>query len=394
MTLPLDGITILDMSRALAGPYCTMMLGDMGADVIKIERPGKGDDSRHWGPPFVEGESAYYMSINRNKRSLCLNVQSEEGKDIFRQLARTADVVVENMRPGKLEKLGLGYESLLKNNERLVWCSITGFGLTGPEAQRPGYDIIAQGMGGMMSITGEPDHPIRPGVALADINTGMFAAFGVVTALMERERSGKGQLVDTSLFEGQIAQMTYQAGRYFATGKAPGRFGNRHPLIAPYETIRAKDGVMNVAVGNDALWRKFCLALDEKTMGEDPRFASNPDRVANRSTLIETIEAITTTKTVKELRSTLDSAGVPNGPVWDLQQVLTSQQAKARDMVVEIEHPKAGTLKMTGIPIKYSRTPGTIRRHPPMLGEQTEEILRALGKEESEIVALQNKKVV
>jgi crotonobetainyl-CoA:carnitine CoA-transferase CaiB-like acyl-CoA transferase len=378
MSLPLDGLTILDMSRALAGPYCAQLLADMGADVIKIEMPGKGDDSRHWGPPFIEGESAYFMSINRNKRSLSLDIGTTSGKQIFKDLVAKADVVIENMRPGSLERKGLSYKDLSEGNERLIWCSITGFGLTGPEAQRPGYDIIAQGMGGMMSITGEPDHPIRPGVALADVTTGMFASYGVMTALYERERSGKGQHVDTSLFEGQMAQMTYQAGRYFATGEAPGRFGNKHPLIAPYETIDALDGVMNVACGNDGLWNKFCDGLQLTEMKEDSRFKTNPERVANRADLISRIEKKTKTMTMKQVASALDSKGVPNGPVWDLKQVFTSEQAIARDMVVEVDHPKAGKLKTTGIPIKFSRTPGSVRKAAPMLGENSEEILKSL----------------
>ena len=395
MSLPLDGIFVLDMSRALAGPYCSEMLADMGADVIKIERPGKGDDSRHWGPPFQEGESAYFMSINRNKRSITLNIQKEEGQELFKRLVAKADVVIENMRPGKLEKKGISYKDLSKDNERLIWCSVTGFGLTGPDAMRPGYDIIAQGMGGMMSITGEPDMPIRPGVATADITTGMFAAYGIMTALFEREKSGKGQHVDTSLFEGQIAQMTYQAGRYFATGEAPGRFGNRHPLIAPYETIEAEDGVVNVAVGNDALWAKFCDALELKDLKEHPSFATNPDRVSHRKELIEGLEETTATMTVDEIREALDEVGVPNGPVWDLDDVFSSEQAKARDMVVEVEHPKAGTLKMTGIPVKFSRTPGAIRKPPPLLGEQTDEVLKELlDMKEDELKTLHEEEVL
>jgi len=395
MSLPLDGVLILDMSRALAGPYCAQLLADMGADVIKIEMPGKGDDSRHWGPPFIEGESAYFMSINRNKRSLSLNIGTDSGKQIFKDLVAKADVVIENMRPGSLARKGLAYENLSKGNERLIWCSITGFGLTGPDAQRPGYDIIAQGMGGMMSITGEPDSPIRPGVALADVTTGMFASYGVMTALYERERSGKGQHVDTSLFEGQMAQMTYQAGRYFATGVAPGRFGNKHPLIAPYETIDASNGVMNVACGNDGLWAKFCDALELTDMKEDARFKTNPERVANRDALISGIEGKTKTMTMEEVAAALDSKGVPNGPVWDLKQVFTSEQAIARDMVVEVDHPKAGKLKTTGIPIKFSRTPGKIRKAAPMLGEDSEEVLKSLlNISDEEISKLKEEKTI
>jgi len=395
MTLPLDGVVVVDLSRALAGPYCSELLADMGADVIKIERPGAGDDSRHWGPPFQEGESSYFLSINRNKRSMTLDIQQAAGRTVFRELVGKADVVIENMRPGTLEKKGIGYEDLAATNQGLIWCSITGFGLTGPDAHRPGYDIIAQGMGGMMSITGEPETPIRPGVATADITTGMFAAFGIMAALFERQRSGKGQWVDTSLFEGQIALMTYQAGRYFATGEAPGRFGNRHPMIAPYETIRVADGVVNVAVGNDGLWLKFCDALDLDDMRQHPSFATNPDRTANRTELVAGIEERTSAMTMAEVREALDAVGVPNGPVWDLHDVFTSEQAIARDMVIEVSHPKIGSIKTTGLPVKLSRTPGSVRRPPPMLGEHTDEVLRqVLGYDETSVADLRSKKVV
>ena len=395
MKQALEDILVLDLSRALAGPYCSLLLADLGADVIKIERPERGDDSRHWGPPFQGGESSYFLSVNRNKRSLTLDIQKERGKEIFRKLVKKADVVIENLRPGKMKSLGLSYEDLHQENERLIWCSITGFGSTGPESLRPGYDIIAQGMGGMMSITGEKDKAIRPGVALADISTGMFAVEGILAALYEREKSGKGQSIDTSLFEGQIAQLTYQAGRYFASEEAPSRYGNKHPLIAPYEDIKTKDGSINIACGNDSLWKKFCRALDLRALLEDSRFSSNSKRIENRDELLAKIENRSKNISTKELGKLLDEAGVPNGPIWNLEEVFSCEQAKSRDMILEVDHPKAGRIQTTGMPIKMSRTPCKVRRHPPLLGEHNQEVLtELLDLREEEMSQLKEDKVL
>lgn len=376
MTSALEGVRVLDCTRALAGPYCCAMLADMGADVVKVERPGRGDDSRRWGPPFLGGESYYFLSVNRNKRSLTLDFAVDEGKALFRELVAAADVVVENFRPGSLARLGLGAPAFLREHDRLVWCSITGFGSTGPEAERPGYDIIAQGMGGMMSITGaEGGPPLRPGVASADVTTGMYAAQGILLALFHRERTGQGQHVDASLLEGQMALMTYQAGRYHATGESPRRLGNRHPSIAPYDCFPAADGWINVAVGNDELWERFCAALGLEELAADPRFSTNPDRVENLAPLTERITARTRSEPVEALRARLDAVKVPNGPVWNMEQLFESPQAKARDMVLSVEHPTAGPIGQTGFPFKLSETPGALRMPPPLLGEHTAQVL-------------------
>lgn len=396
MGLALDRIRVLDLSRALAGPYCTMMLGDMGAEIIKLEMPKTGDEARHYGPPFQEGESSYFLSVNRNKLSITLNLKDPRGKEVFRELAKRSDVLVENFRPGTMEELGLGYESLKELNPRLIYCSITGFGPKGPDSQRPGYDLIAQGMGGIMSVTGPiGGPPYRVGIAQADITAGMFAAYGIMVALFHRERSGEGQRVETSLFQSQIAQLTFQAGRFFATGESPKPQGNQHPLIAPYESFRTKDGHINIAVGNNALWASFCKVLGLEAYEKDPRFETNPKRVQNRPALVEIIEERTVQFTTEELRKILDEAGIPNGPVWTVGEALTAPQTIALGMVQELEHPKAGRIKVTGIPVVLSSTPGSLRNPPPLLGQHTEEVLsRLLGMTPSEIQELKQRGVI
>lgn len=392
----LEGIRVLDLSRALAGPYCTMMLGDMGAEVIKLEMPKVGDEARHYGPPFQEGESSYFLSVNRNKLSMTLNLKSEKGKEIFRRLVVKCDVLVENFRPGTMDELGLGYGSLKELHPGLVYCAITGFGPRGPDAQRPGYDLIAQGMGGIMSVTGPVGGPpYRVGIAQADITAGMFAAYGIMVALFHRERSGKGQKVETSLFQSQLAQLTFQAGRFFATGVSPKPQGNQHPLIAPYESFRTRDGHINIAVGNNSLWSTFCRVLGLEAYEKDPRFDTNPKRVENRPALVEIIEGVTSNYTSEELRRLLDGAGIPNGPVWTVGEALSSPQALALGMVQEMDHPKAGKIKVTGIPVDMNLSPGSIRKPPPVLGEHTGEVLsRLLGMSESEIEELRRQGVV
>ena len=377
MSVPLCGVRVLDLSRVLAGPYCSMLLADLGADVAKVEIPGKGDDTRAWGPPFLKGESVYFLSANRNKRSITIDMKKPAGLALVRDLAKKADVLLENFRPGTMDRLGLSWDVLRELNPRLIFCSISGFGSTGPYAERPGYDLIAQGMGGFMSFTGEEGGgPLKVGIPIADINAGMFAAMGIMGALYERERSGQGQRLETSLLEGQVAQLVYQAQRFFATGKAPGPEGNVHPLIAPYATFPCKDGHINLAVGNDKLFREFCKAVALEGLADDERFKTNALRVANRADLTKAVNAALAKHTVAELMKIMDGAGVPNGPIQSLDKVLTDPQVLAREMVVELEHPKIGTIKQTGVPIKYERTPGAVRTPPPGLGEHTPEILK------------------
>jgi CoA:oxalate CoA-transferase len=334
--------------------------------------------------------------VNRNKLSITLNLKDPRGKEIFRELAKKSDVLVENFRPGTMEELGLGYDSLKGLNPKLIYCAITGFGPKGPDSQRPGYDLIAQGMGGIMSVTGPiGGPPYRVGIAQADITAGMFAAYGIMVALFHRERSGQGQKVETSLFQSQIAQLTFQAGRFFATGESPRPQGNQHPLIAPYESFKTKDGHINIAVGNNALWSTFCKVMGLESYEKDPRFDTNPKRVQNRPALVEIIEERTVEFTTEELRKILDGAGIPNGPVWTVGEALTAPQTIALGMVQELEHPRAGRIKVTGIPVNLSSTPGSLRQPPPLLGQHTEEVLsKLLGMDPREIQELRQKGVI
>ncbi|BCJ86010.1 CaiB/BaiF CoA transferase family protein [Effusibacillus dendaii] len=384
---PLQGIKVLDLSRILSGPFCTMVLADMGAEVIKIEPP-QGDDTRAWGPPFVGSESAYFLSINRNKRSIVLNLKTAEGRGIFLDLVKSADVVVENFRPGTIDKLGVGYEVLKQRNERIILASISGFGQTGPYAMLPGYDVIAQGMGGLMSVTGEPGRPpVKGGFSLADVGTGMWAVIGILLALQARNKTGKGQWVDSSLLETMISWQTYLAGNYFASGKNPQPLGGAHPNICPYQVFPAADGYFNIAVGNDSLWRTFCKVM-ELDIVDDPRYATNPKRVENRDELVPFLETIFRTKPFKHWVDLLSNAGVPAGPVYQLSDLYEDPHVLARDMLVTMQHPKIGEIKQVGIPVKMSDTPGEIVSPPPLLGQHSREILRELGFSDSDIAEL------
>ncbi len=373
MSSPLEGITVLDLTRVLSGPYCTMLLADMGARVIKIEQPGRGDDTRAWGPPFVHGESAYFMSINRNKESVTLDFKRPEGRAILERLAAGADVLVENFRPGTLAKLGFDYPTLSARSPRLVYCSVSGFGQTGPRSKEPGYDAVIQAEGGLMSITGPGDGPpYRLGVAIADIVSGMFAAYGVAMALFARERTGRGQSVDLAMFDAVTALLTYQAGNFFASGRAPARLGNRHPSIVPYEVFAASDGDFVLAVGNDELWKKFCGVAG---LDLDDRFATNRQRVSGYDELRPRVARALAARPRSFWIERLTAAGVPCGSVRDLGEVFADPQLAARDMIASVEHTAAGVVKLLGIPVKLSDTPGTIRMAPPRLGEHTDQVL-------------------
>ena len=396
MAGPLEGIRVVDLTRILAGPYCTMMLGDMGAEIIKIENPDGGDDTRGWGPPFLNGVSTYFISINRNKKSLTLNLKDERGKELLRDLIREGDVVVENFRPGALEKLGFSWEEIHRINPAVIFASLSGFGQTGPRKSEPGFDVVIQGEGGIMSITGEPDGPpSKFGASIADITAGMLAAQGILLSLYHREKTGVGQMVDVGMLDGQVALLTYHANNYFGTGKLPPRRGNKHPSITPYEMYACKDGYFNLGVGNDSLWRRFCDAMGLGDIKEDPRFAVNKDRVDNRLELQEILDAFFAGKTVGETLDTLRGAGIPCGPINNLAQALSDPQVLAREMVVDVDVPVAGPTKVTGVPIKLSETPGAVRTPPPVLGQHTDEVLESvLGMDEAQRSVLREEGVV
>ena len=390
MVKPLDGLLVIDLSRVLAGPYCTMQLADMGATVIKIEIPGNGDDTRAYGPPFLNGESTYFMSVNRNKQSLTLNLKHARGKEILQRLLQKGDVLVENFRPGTLDGLGFGYDAVHALNPRLIYCCISGFGQTGPDALRPGYDLIAQAEGGVMSLTGEPDgSPVKVGLSFADITAGMNAFSGILLALLARQRTGEGQLGDVSLLDCQVALLTYQAGIYFATGKSPERLGNKHPSITPYETFEASDGHLIIACGNQGFWEKFCKLAALESLLADDRFTTMKKRVENRAELTPLVTAAIKTRTRREWYELLDREGIPCGLIKNVAEVCTDPQVLARDMVVPLEHPAAGTIRVNGVPIKLSKTPGKVTDPPPLLGQQTDAILsEILGYTPAEIAEL------
>jgi crotonobetainyl-CoA:carnitine CoA-transferase CaiB-like acyl-CoA transferase len=402
---PLDGITVLDLTRVLSGPYCTMLLADMGARVIKIEQPGKGDDTRAWGPPYLQpgtgdsrdpaypGESAYFLSINRNKESVTLDFKHPDGRAILDRLIAKSDVLVENFRPDTLGKVGLDYATLAARHPRLVYCSVAGFGQTGPRRSQPGYDAVMQGEGGLMSITGASDGPAyRLGVAIADIASGMFAAYGVAMALLARVQTGRGQQVDIAMLDAVAALLTYQAGNFFASGKIPVRLGNRHPSIVPYETFAASDGEFVLAVGNDEQWRKFCGVAG---LPADGRFATNRQRVTNYDELRPFVADRLRTQTRQTWIDRLTAAGIPCGSVRNLQELFDDPQVAARQMVVEAEHATLGALRMLGVPVKLSDTPGDVRAAPPLLGQHTERVLNGdLGLDAAAIASLRERKVI
>ncbi len=393
---PLGGIKVLDLSRVLAGPYCSMMLGDLGAEVIKVELPEKGDDTRQWGPPEAGGEAAYYLCVNRNKRGVTVNMKSPEGREIIRKLALQSDILIENYKVGTLQKMGLGYEDLSGENPGLVYCSITGFGQNGPDKDKPGYDFMIQGMGGIMSFTGEPDgKPMKVGVAIVDITAGLFAASSILAALRQRDRTGRGQFVDIALLDSVVAWLANVGSNYLVSGELPVRYGNAHPNIVPYEPFKTLDGgFINLAVGNDRQWRDFCRLAGLDHLAEEPKFATNPQRVLNRGELIPIVAEKMLDRTGDEWLRELEAAKIPCGPINTLDRVFSDPQVVAREMVAEVAHPTAGTVRLVSTPMKLSSSPCTIRRHPPLLGEHTGEVLMELGYSAEQVADLRAKKVV
>src|SRR4051812_24552146 len=407
MAGPLSHIRVLDLSRVLAGPWASQNMADLGAEVIKLERPGTGDDSRAFGPPWVKDgvgrdtrDSAYYTSANRGKKSVTLNIAVPEGQAIALELARSADVLIENYKYGDLARYGLGYAQLRELNPRLVYCSVTGFGHTGPYREHPGYDFMIQGMGGMMSVTGEPDDvpgggPQRAGVPIADIITGMYASIAICAALAHREHSGQGQHLDLALLDSQIALLAYQNTNYFATGKPPKRIGNLHPNIVPYQPFRASDGEVILACGNDNLYRKFCDAAGCAELAGDARFATNGKRVENRAELTRLLGEVFKKRSKHEWLGLLEAAGVPNGPINDVAQVYEEAQVKARGIRMELPHAAGGNVPLVASPMRFSETPVEYRQAPPVLGQHTDEVLRTLLKRSAEDIArLRSAKVI
>ena len=401
MAGPLAGMRVLDLSRVLAGPWAGQNLADLGAEVIKLERPKVGDDSRAFGPPWIKDaqgrdtkDSAYFTSANRGKKSITVNLQEPAGQELVRQLAQKCDVLLENYKFGDLARYGLDYGALSKINPRLIYCSVTGFGQSGPYRERPGYDFMIQGMGGMMSVTGEPDGspgggPQRAGVPIADIITGMYASIAICAALANRAETGNGQHLDLALLDSQIALLAYQNTNYFSTGKPPGRIGNLHPNIVPYQPFKSSDGEVIIACGNDNLFRRFCDAAGHPELAKDPRFVTNGKRVENRAEMTRLIQEIFGKKSTTEWLELLESAGVPNGPINNLAQVFEEPHVKARGVKIELDHAAAGKLPLVGSPMRFSGTPIEYRLAPPLLGEHTDEVLRGLlGKNDAEIAKL------
>ena len=391
MSGPLSGVRVLDLSRVLAGPFCTMLLGDLGAEVIKVERPDGGDDTREWGPPFAAGESAYYLCVNRNKKSVALDLKSPRGVAAVRALSARSDVVIENFRAGAADRLGLGYEALSEGNPGLVYCSITGYGQTGPYRDLPGYDFIAQAMSGLMSITGERGgEPMKLGVATVDLTTGMYAAVAILAALRRRDSTGRGQRIDLALLDAALSWLANVGENHLVSGEVPGRFGNAHATIVPYQVFRSKDGYLAVGIGNDRQYRKFCEVAGAPELSSDERFSTNPARVRNRETLVPLLEGVFATRSTAEWIGRLWDEGIPAGPINTVDRALGDPNTLAREMVVEMPHPKAGSVRLIGSPMKFSGTPVEYRRAPPLLGEHTEEVLRDLlgmsGEEIRELV--------
>lgn len=385
-TYALEGITVLDFSQILAGPFCTMYLADMGADVIKIEKPNGGDDTRRYGPPFINGESAAFLTLNRNKRSIVLDLKSEEALGIARRMIEQADVMIHNFRPGVVDRMRLGYDEVHKINPAIVYCTVSGFGTTGPYAHKAGFDLIAQGMSGLMSVNGFPDMPpAKIGVPIADLNTGLFAANGILTAYINRLKTGQGQHVDASLLESGMAYTLYESATYFATNEIAGPLGSAHRMIAPYQAFATKDGYINIGAANQNNWERMCRAVGRDDLLEDERFASGANRMVNIKDLTPIMEQTFSTETSAHWAELLEKAGVPSGPIYKIDQVYADPHVQAREMAVELDHPVAGHIRNIGVPVKLSETPGKVRTPAPMPGEHTDDVLTQFGYSETEI---------
>jgi len=393
---PLDGVRVLDLTRVVAGPYCSMFLGDLGAEVVKVEQPGLGDDTRGWGPPFAGGESAYYLCINRNKKSLTLDLKSKRAVELLRQLVKSADVIIENFRPGTMERLGLGEKELRALNPRLIFASLTGFGADGPMSDWPGYDLIVQAWGGLMSITGTPDgEPVKVGVAIIDLVAGLMLGKAITAALFAREKIGVGQRIDTSLLEAEVASLINVGSNYLVGGKVPTRWGNAHPNIVPYQNFKTADGYLVIGVASEVIWKRFCQAIDRPDLTDDRRFADNSKRVENRAELISLLSELFLKRNNEAWFKGLTDAEVPCAPVQSIDQVFQAPQVLHRDMLVEVEHPTAGKVRMAGMPVKFSLTPASVRMPPPLLGEHNSEILKNwLGMNAEAIEELKREKII
>jgi formyl-CoA transferase len=393
---PLDGVRVLDLTRVVAGPYCSMFLGDLGAEVVKVEQPGSGDDTRGWGPPFAGGESAYYLCINRNKKSLTLDLKSKRAVELLRELVKSADVIIENFRPGTMERLGLGEKELRALNPRLIFASLTGFGADGPMSDWPGYDLIVQAWGGLMSITGTPDgEPVKVGVAIIDLVAGLMLGKAITAALFAREKIGLGQRIDTSLLEAEIASLINVGSNYLVGGTLPARWGNAHPNIVPYQNFKTADGYLVIGVASEVIWKRFCQAIGRPDLTDDRRFADNSKRVENRAELISLLSELFVKRNNQAWFDRLTAAEVPCAPVQSIDQVFQAPQVLHRDMLMEVEHPTAGKVRMAGMPVKFSLTPASVRMPPPLLGEHNSEILKNwLGMNVEAIEELKREKII
>jgi formyl-CoA transferase len=393
---PLHGVRVLDLTRVVAGPYCSMFLGDLGAEVVKVEQPGVGDDTRGWGPPFTGGESAYFLCINRNKQSLTLDLKSKRAIEILRALAKKADVIIENFRPGTMERLGLGEKDMRKTNPRLIYASLTGFGADGPMSDWPGYDLIVQAWGGLMSITGTPDgEPVKVGVAIIDLVAGLMLGKAIAAALYAREKTGVGQRIDTSLLEAEVASLINVGSNYLIGGKVPTRWGNAHPNIVPYQHFKTADGYLVIGVASETIWKRFCGAVGRGDLTEDPRFTSNAKRVEHRTELIAILSELFVERDNESWFQLLTQAEVPCAPVQTIDQVFQDPQVLQRSMLMEVEHPTAGKVRMAGIPVKFSETPAAVRKPPPLLGQHNEEVLKKwLGMSAAAIDELKKEKII